>query len=282
MFHLLRNVNNSPNAKTFNKRTLAFMMRIFMALMLICAPVAQTLAQQLGKSTRLEQSPVGVSDNRVQVADTSKFPFSAIVKLRVTFKYGSIEGSGALIGPNKVLTADHVVYNAKLGGDAQEIEVLPGYSNGYTICHPTTAASFKHGTHQGCHDGAKCDIAIITTKDSIGCNTGWFGFREYDKSSLREVFIAGYPADLNNGERLYFVKTHATHLESNLFSNYFSNDFHNILEYRDWTYAGMSGGPIFTSDYYIIGVHTTGGEYANSGVAICNQLFSELVSWKDY
>lgn len=223
-------------------------------------------------STRPQQAITGVSDNRVLVADTKKFPFSAIVKLIVKFPDGTTAtGSGALIGPNKVITADHVVFDADSGEHAESIEVLPGYANDYTSCKRTYMKSFKHGSHNGCHEGANCDLAVITTQDSLGCDTGWFGYREFDESDLDDVFIAGYPADLSNGQRMYFLKTSASHLRN--------QSQHNILSYRDWTYGGMSGGPIFTSDYNIIGVHTNGGSNANYGAAICNQLFSTLKTW---
>jgi glutamyl endopeptidase len=240
---------------------------------LLSATVNPALGQRLNKPlSRPEQGFDGVADNRVLVADTTKFPFSAVVKIIAIFPDGTkATGSGALIGPDKVLTADHVVFNQAWGGDATSIEILPGYANNYTSCQRTFAKSWRHGSHQGCHDGANCDVAVITMRDSLGCNTGWFGYREFNDSDLSEVFIAGYPADRSSGQRMYFVKSNATHLHN------FSQ--HNILSYREWTYGGMSGGPIFTSDYYIIGIHTNGSSEANYGVAICNQLYSALKSW---
>lgn len=269
MFNLIK------NSKTLNPRlaAVALARQSLAVVLFLCGALSVTFAQQPNKPTREEQRIVGVKDNRVLVADTTKFPFSAIVKLIVTFPDGTkAEGSGALIGPNKVLTADHVVYNEDFGGDAKKIEVLPGYNNNYTSCKRTYVASFKHGAHQGCHKGAKCDVAVLTTKESLGCNTGWFGFKRFEAGDLDAVYIAGYPGDLSDGERMYFVKTNANHLEN--------DGFHNILSYRDWTYGGMSGGPIFTSDYYIVGIHTNGSSTANYGVGICSELFTSIKAWK--
>jgi glutamyl endopeptidase len=228
------------------------------------------LAQEPNRPLRNE-SPLSVtSDNRYRV-DTSKFPFSAIVRLKVTVPDGATGwGGGALIGPDKIITAEHVVYDPARGGHASVV-VQPGYDNGKTICATTIVTSIKHGAHQGCHDGAKCDVAIHTTKDNVGCNTGWFGFKEYGGANVRDVYIAGYPSDLSGGERLYFVRTDAQR----------SNDSrHNILEYTEWTATGMSGGPIFTSDFYIVGIHTNAGTRANYGVGLCNQLAGSVRKWK--
>jgi V8-like Glu-specific endopeptidase len=259
-----------------NKMTAANFGVWFLIIILLLSGSANfAFGQQLNlPDTRPETRLNDVSDNRVMVADTSKFPFSAVVKIIATFPNGNrATGSGALIGPDKVLTADHVVYNEEWGGDAKVIEILPGYANNYTTCKRTYAKTMKHGSHQGCHDGANCDVAVLTTTESMGCDTGWFGYKQYSQANLNDVFIAGYPADLNNGQNMYFVNTKATHLEN------FSQ--HNILRYLDWTFGGMSGGPIFTSDYYIVGIHTNGGSEANYGVAICNQLFSAIKDWTE-
>jgi V8-like Glu-specific endopeptidase len=258
--------------KSRRLRAVAAATQILLGVVVICASGSHLIAQQPGKPSRKEAPIVSVPDNRVLVADTTKFPFSAIVKLRVKFRDGSrAEGSGALIGPNKVLTADHVVHDSSISEDAVEIEVLPGYSNNETSCKRTVAVSFSHGTHDGCHRGAECDIAIINTRDSLGCDTGWFGFKPYTTNDLKQVFVAGYPDDLSGGEKMYFVNTTTRHRSN--------SKFHNSLMYRDWTYGGMSGGPIFTSDYYIVGIHTEGSSEANFGVGICDELYSELLKW---
>lgn len=271
---MFSSTNIRPLLATKNDRlrAVATATKILLGIVVICASGSQLIAQQPSKPSRLEQRLISVPDNRVLVADTTRFPFSAIVKIRVKFSDGTrSEGSGALIGPNKVLTADHVVYNTRLEEHPEVMEILPGYSNNETSCQRTIGVSLSHGTHDGCHKGAECDIAIINTKDSLGCNTGWFGFKAYSGNDLDQVFVAGYPADLSNGEKMYFVSTTARHRRD--------SDFHNSLMYRDWTYAGMSGGPIFTSDYYIVGIHTEGSSDANFGVGICNELYSELLKW---
>lgn len=241
---------------------------LFLLMLVLVAPVA--VAQRPGESTRAEFALHRVADNRVAAADTSKLPFSAIVKLKVTFPDGATGwGTGAMIGPDKVITAEHVVFSLRHGGHA-EAEVLPGYSNGATVCHTTRVKSMSHGEHQGCHEGANCDVAILVLEDRIGCNTGWFGLKKFSEADLSDVYIAGYPSDRDEGEQLYFVRTSVSRSEG---------ERHNILEYSEWTAGGMSGGPIFTPDYYIVGIHTTGGQEANYGIGICDQLRQTLIRW---
>lgn len=247
------------------KRAFAVTRWVVIFAVLVGGPVANVSAQGPGSSSRQEAHLFIAADRRAS-ANTSQFPFSAIVKLEVTFPDGARGwGTGALIGPDKIITAEHVVYSSRHGGHAS-IRVLPGYDNGRTICRETTVASFVHGAHQGCHNGASCDMAVLTTDDNIGCNTGWFGLRQFDDADLSDVFIAGYPMDRDDGEKLNFVRTSASHVS---YSSY-----HNILAYTEWTAKGMSGGPIFTSDFYIVGIHTNGGTNANSGVGLCSQLAS--------
>jgi glutamyl endopeptidase len=271
MFQMTKTYASSHDNRNLRRVMVAaaWILLILMFFFLGTAPSAY--AQEPGDSTR-ERQVLYKSDNR-QLADTTKFPFSAVVLLRSTFPNGAqFSCSGALIGPNKVLTAEHCIYDSTYGGHATSVEVLPGYANNYTSCHKTSVVSFSHGSHDGCHGGAKCDIAVLTLRESLGCNTGWFGFKEFSLPDLRQVYLAGYPSDRNDGERMYYVGAGAEHLHG--------GGFHNLLSYQEWTAEGMSGGPIFTPDYYIVGVHTNGGTYANYGVALCNQLAAQIRAWK--
>lgn len=255
----------------FGNRALAsFFYLLFFVLIIIGSGI--DISAQYPSIARPETPLVRIAPDRRVIAETKKFPFSAVVKIKVTFPDGSTTwGTGAFIDSDKVVTADHVIHDAASGKDASRIEILPGYADGDTTCNPTIGVSWSHGSHDGCHDGALCDVAVITTRDKAGCKTGWFGFKKYDDVSLSGIFVAGYPQDLSpNGEKMYVLKTNAEISQSGS---------HNILRYKDWTAPGMSGGPIFTSDYYIIGVHSAGGEDENYGVAFCNQLYAAVKNW---
>ena len=208
-----------------------------------------TLAQEPWRNERaLDEKAlngINIPDRRRIVSDSEriKFPFTAIVKIKVKFSDGTYWGSGAMIGPNRVLTAEHNVYD-KATDEHASITVIPAYSDGYAPFGEIKVKEFEHGTHAGCHDGANCDIAVLTLAQNIGNKTGWFGFREFSSNSMSNVFMVGYPKDRGNGESMYMLKTTATKQSD--------GTYHNALSYQDWTYGGMSGGPIFTSDNYIV------------------------------
>jgi V8-like Glu-specific endopeptidase len=69
---------------------------------------------------------VGPTDNRVQVADTTRFPFNTICHLGRDFGDGRLRGcSGVLIAPALVLTAAHCLYNLLLRRAPRRIIVSP-------------------------------------------------------------------------------------------------------------------------------------------------------------
>jgi V8-like Glu-specific endopeptidase len=70
---------------------------------------------------------VGPTDNRVHVADTTRFPFNTICHLGRDFSDGRLRGcSGVLIAPVLVLTAAHCLYNLLLRRAPRAIVVMPG------------------------------------------------------------------------------------------------------------------------------------------------------------
>src|ERR1700730_2568828 len=70
---------------------------------------------------------IGPTDNRVQEADTTGFPFNTVCHLGRDFGDGRLRGcSGVLIAPTIVLTAAHCLYSLLLGRAPRRILVHPG------------------------------------------------------------------------------------------------------------------------------------------------------------
>jgi V8-like Glu-specific endopeptidase len=69
---------------------------------------------------------IGPTDNRLQEADTTRFPFNTVCHLGRDFGDGRLRGcSGVLIGPTTVLTAAHCLFNLLLGIAPRRILVSP-------------------------------------------------------------------------------------------------------------------------------------------------------------
>ena len=72
------------------------------------------------------------SDDRIQIANTKIYPFSAIGYLESKDLKGDYEScSATLIGPTTVLTAAHCLYNHEAGGWQEDMFFVPGL-NGAT------------------------------------------------------------------------------------------------------------------------------------------------------
>ena len=78
----------------------------------------------------LGTSDINGNDDRVRITPTTDYPWSAIVKLHITWDGQSTLGSGAMIDKNHVLTAGHCVYSQSQGGWADSIKIVPGADNG--------------------------------------------------------------------------------------------------------------------------------------------------------
>ena len=59
--------------------------------------------------------------------NSNTYPWDAVVFVNVTFSDGFVlHGSGAMVGPNDILTASHIVY--RRGTTVTDIDVFPAYN----------------------------------------------------------------------------------------------------------------------------------------------------------
>ncbi len=191
------------------------------------------------KQTRLLSSNVIGEDNRIRVTATNSYPWSAIVKLSMTWGTDIYIGSGVMIDKNHVLTAGHCVYSHSRGGWADNVKVIPGADNGNEPFGHAWAINIRSYSNWINNAEQEHDFAVITLDRDIGLQTGWMELYTTLPSSPTYTGIlntAGYPADLDYGENMYW--------------NYDNGDL--ASEYIHWYFldieGGQSGSPVWIYD----------------------------------
>lgn len=237
-------------------------------------PVIGALLQQPNFSNMLTEVVIG-KDDRIQINNTTSYPWRTICSLRITAQDNSQWiGTGWLVGHRTVITAGHVVYIHSRGGWVKEIEVIPGRngsSRPYGSCKTSTLKSVKGWTkdRKRSHDYG----AIILPKDcKYGQQLGYFGYGNYSSSTLKNltVNVSGYPGDKPSGTQWW----HARKVD---------NVTSRTLVYNIDTAGGQSGSPVWRikdGKRYAVGIHTNGSSSGNSATRITKPVFDNIQKWK--
>lgn len=203
-----------------------------------------------------------------EITDRTAFPYSAITYITVVFPDGyRARGSGSVVGPNDVLTAMHVVFQAQHGGWATSISVTPGADTSPELLKPYGTYSdwgrlnSRTGNWDSNGDGlltdaeAQWDLAVIGMKSPIGDATGWLGLQS-QPNDFNGV-MAGYPA---RGTGMMAESGYAD-----------ASGSYGVYDVRADLGPGASGGPLlYTSGgaTYVTGVLSSGaGDYSESTYA---------------
>lgn len=78
------------------------------------------------------------------VVDPTKSPYNAVVHVNVAFNGATTEGSGVLISPDEVLTADHVSYR-----NDQETATFDGVAGPITVTPAAGIGTAPYGSYNG-------------------------------------------------------------------------------------------------------------------------------------
>lgn len=141
-----------------------------------------------------------------EITTRTQLPYSSICYIQSTFPDGTItRASGIIVGLNDVLTADHAIYDANLGGFATSIMVVPGADTSPSLVSDygfytdvavvfARTADWDSGDSPGLltPDESQVDLALLGLRTPIGNSTGWTPPAAFvdDFSGT----IAGYPA----------------------------------------------------------------------------------------
>lgn len=194
------------------------------------------------------------------------YPYSAVGVIFVTFPDGSqASGTVAVVGRNDLLTATHVLYspehggwvksfNAYFGADYNQVlDRFDSSSFSYTLRSSTVAwnsmgwpngvfADSNPATLTGAE--SQYDVGLIGLSVPIGDTTGWFGI-DPNRNYTQNLIEVGFPSTGTG-----MMASTVTVTRDSIYDVYTATDAAMG--------PGSSGGPLFSSDWYVIGVKSAG------------------------
>ncbi|HXQ33348.1 MAG TPA: S8 family serine peptidase, partial [Anaerolineales bacterium] len=225
------------------------------------------------------------ADGRVQITNTTVFPWSAIVSIE---RDGSPHCSGAMISSQYVLTAGHCILNRGTWYFSDDLAVIPGRNGSSEPFGRESVVEALMPSEWWDSDGNApgFDYAILKVNHPFPASVGFFELGYFSNSYLsngsRIFNIAGYPGDKCGGNECGSTLW----LDGRAFSNLDDNN----LNYQIDTYGGQSGSAIWTFDgtHRIVGVHNTGcapegqtcsSNSTNSGSRVTPDFIQNLRGW---
>ena len=194
-----------------------------------------------------------------EITNRTAEPYRAVCYITCSWSDGTrSSGSGVVVGVNDVLTAMHVVYDARRGGWATQITISPAADTKPYLVQPLGEfanwgrVSSRIGNWDQDGDGlltdaeAQWDLAVIGLRSRIGDVTGWVGTSAASSGTSAEA--VGYPGrgTCMMGQQVY----------ANASSSY------GVFEVNYSLGPGASGGPLLQTvangDVYALGVLSAG------------------------
>ncbi|MBX6753651.1 MAG: trypsin-like serine protease, partial [Thermorudis peleae] len=227
---------------------------------------------------RAEYQRIFGIDNRVRVTDTTRFPFSAITLLLGTEADGTdYLCSGALIGPNVLLTAAHCLFDPNLNAFSSNLFAVPGADllNGKPFAPfgyaNAVQAAVPVGWQQSGGDPTY-DVGIVLLDAPLGRDAGVLAPENASTALVTNptfsYLISGYPGDKPLGTQWMVSAQGFTGVTSTLIGTQAA-----LTE-------GMSGSPVLNaSDLGIIGIVSFEMRSANVARRITADVFTFLTNY---
>lgn len=227
------------------------------------------------------------------VQNTSQFPYAAIAYLQIYFSdlNSPNNATGFMISNKCMLTAGHIFYHYDKDGKLHTAEKIVAYfgvplnaknpTDSYTYMittTPDTATYYYQVMENNVYDSTIDNAAIIFNSE-IGKSTGHFGVRIYnsdEKFKALNVIVTAYSRfDTNNNGKLDSIKMKT---DTGKITSLNNPSFKHSAD----TQAGMSGGPVYESDNYAVGINvgqsTDAANQFNIGYRITQEFINILTS----
>lgn len=174
-------------------------------------------------------------------------------------------GTGFMVYSDIMLTAGHCMYGVS-GGNVDEMRIYQKQNSttrNSTYYYPSKWILSTNFTSSG---DSNYDWCVVKLQNSIGNQTGWFGYGValYSKS----VTVSGYPD--SSGYYFYQYKNSGTLTINSTYR----------FAHTCSTLAGESGAPAYDSNGIVWGIHTSGSTNSNYGCLITSSLFDIIESYK--
>lgn len=188
------------------------------------------------------------------VNSTSSFPYKSTCRIKAYDSEGKAHyATAALVGKKLALTSAHCVFDQAHGNYVyRNWTVEPGYNNGSNPSKKSTGWDQVYYPKEWLetHDSG-LDWAICVLQADLGTEAGYFEARSYDfPIGLvgRKVTVLGYPAEESYGFEKDAPDQYKTTGEIQIATD-------KLFAGTYLSYGGFSGGPVFESDNYIVGVN---------------------------
>jgi glutamyl endopeptidase len=187
------------------------------------------------------------NDDRVQITNTTAYPWKCICKLYITGQTGSWVGSGFFISPKCIITNGHVVFPD--GNWATRIEVVPGQNGANGPFGGQIATHFRSVVGWTQNRDSDYDYGTVILPDTLLYDRvrAAFGFQINNNPGVLNT--SGYPGDKPRGTQWF---------NAGPVSGMTPRKFLYMID----TMGGQSGSPVWVNNgaqSISVGVHGYGG-----------------------